>query len=459
MKSSHSIARRLALMFALAAALVFAVIDLALYKVQRMELHRHHAQEIRTRFDYISHLIARRMDSQEKWALLADKLKDLSSANGSVHYLITGPDPRYRWGEPLPSGGETVREGDGTERLSTPSGTFLILSGLVPANGDRPQVELTVAADPAAFDTTNHALGIALVGFSLLGVGGIAGLGWWLSRRSLAVVDRLSQHAQGLSPQTLSERLPTDHLPCELAGLVLSFNGALERVEQAYLHLSTFNADVAHELRTPIGNLIGQTQVILSRERPAEELSEVLQSNLEELERLRAIVNDMLFLAQADRGMRADNPVPASVAGEVAKSTEFLEMLIEEAEVSIRIEGDAEALIDPPLFGCAVTNLLHNAIQYGEPRSVIDVRIADRDDGVSIGVSNRGKPIPAHHLERLFDRFYRVDPARAGSVASHGLGLAIVKAIAVMHGGRVFACCKDGRTTIGFTVARSPMAA
>jgi two-component system heavy metal sensor histidine kinase CusS len=170
-------------------------------------------------------------------------------------------------------------------------------------------------------------------------------------------VDHLSQHAQELSPKNLSERLPVQHLPSELSGLVLSFNGALCRVEQAYVQLSTFNADVAHELRTPIGNLIGQTQVILSRERSVGELEEVLQSNLEELERLRTIINDMLFLAQADRGMRLDNVVRTSIAAEVSKSAEFLDMLLEDACCSLKIEGDAEALIERSLFGRAITNL------------------------------------------------------------------------------------------------------
>jgi len=268
-------------------------------------------------------------------------------------------------------------------------------------------------------------------------------------------VDDLSRHAQALSPQKLGERLPQNDLPSELSGLVLSFNGALHRVEQAYAQLSTFNADVAHELRTPLGNLIGQTQVILSRERSAVELQEVLQSNLEELERLRCIINDMLFLAQADRGMRAENLTRASIAAEVALTAEFLDMLIEEAGVTLEIEGDADALIEPALFRRAITNLLYNAIQYGARDSVIQIRIAKVDDFVSIQISNHGQPIGNQHLDRLFDRFYRVDAARSDSQNSHGLGLAIVKAVAAMHGGTVFARSDSTLTTIGLTVAHA----
>ncbi len=453
--STHSIARRLALMFALAAAIVFCAIGVVLYNVQCNELHRHQRQEISTRFEFVASLIARRMENTEKWALLESKLKELTPQEGNVMYLVTGNDPRYRIGTPFANDVKIEDEGAGVQRVFTRERTYLTLSGEIPPLGDRPAVTLTVGVDPSAFDTTSHALNVALVIASIFGVLAVAGLGWWIARRSLVAVDHLSQHAQELSPRNLAERLPANELPSELSGLVLSFNGALERVEQAYVQLSTFNADVAHELRTPLGNLIGQTQVILSRDRTVAELEEVLQSNLEELERLRTIINDMLFLAQADRGMRADNLVRTSIATEVSKSAEFLDMLLEDASCALRIEGDAEALIERSLFGRAITNLLYNAIQHCDGNSTIVILIEDTGNGVSINVSNQGLPIETHHLDRLFDRFYRVDSSRTDSVNSHGLGLAIVKAIAVMHGGTVFAGSKGNVTTIGLTIAHS----
>lgn len=451
--ATHSIARRLALMFALAAAGVFFTVGVVLYNIQCNELHRHQRQEILTRYEFVESLIARRMFNTEKWALLESKLKELTPQEGNVTYIVTSDDPRYRLGTPFPSDVKIVQERGGVQRVFMPERTYLTMSGKVAPLGDRPAVMLTVGVDPSAFDTTSHALNVALVFASLFGVAAVAALGWWIARRSLAAVDDLSRHAQELGPKKLSERLPVRKLPGELAGLVLSFNGALERVEQAYMQLSTFNADVAHELRTPLGNLIGQTQVILSRERSVAELEEVLQSNLEELERLRTIINDMLFLAQADRGMRPDNLVRTSIAKEVGKSAEFLDMLLEDACCTLKIEGDAEAAIEPSLFGRAITNLLYNAIQHCDRDSAIVIHIAESEDGVTIAVSNHGMPIAAHHVDRLFDRFYRADSSRTDSRNSHGLGLAIVKAIAVMHGGTVFAQSRDNETTIGLTIA------
>ena len=451
--TAHSIARRLALMFALAAAAVFFTVGVVLYNIQCNEMHRHQRQEILTRYEFVASLIARRMENIDKWALLESKLKELTPQDGKVVYLVTGNDPRYRLGIPFPADAKIKDEGDGVKRVITPTRSYLTYSEDVPPLGDRPAVTLTVGVDPGAFDTTSHTLNVALLIASFFGVLAVAGLGWWIARRSLMAVDRLSQHAQELSPRNLAERLPVNRLPSELNGLVLSFNGALSRVEQAYLQLSTFNADVAHELRTPLGNLIGQTQVMLSRERTTAELEEVLQSNLEELERLRTIINDMLFLAQADRGMRADNLVKTSIADEVSKSAEFLEMLREDAGCALRIEGDALAPIERSLFGRAITNLLYNAIQHCDCNSEIVIRIEDGRDSVAVTVSNQGIPIDACHLDRLFDRFYRVDSSRTDSVNSHGLGLAIVKAIAVMHGGTVFAKSSGNETTIGLTIA------
>jgi two-component system heavy metal sensor histidine kinase CusS len=243
-------------------------------------------------------------------------------------------------------------------------------------------------------------------------------------------------------------------LPQELAEFGSSFNSALDRLDAAYTQLESFNADVAHELRTPLANLIGQTQVALARERDAGELREVLQSDLEELERLRAIVADMLFLARAERGERAARRVEVSLAREIGKTVEFFDVLLEDAGVQVEVEGDAQALVETSLFHRAVTNLLQNAIQNAPSGAHIRARVIGSGGEVEVSVSNPSEPIPPEQLPRLFDRFYRVDASRPNSDANHGLGLAIVKAIAAMHGGRVFARSEAGLTTVGFTLAR-----
>ncbi|KEZ68287.1 histidine kinase, partial [Pseudomonas syringae pv. syringae FF5] len=231
-------------------------------------------------------------------------------------------------------------------------------------------------------------------------------------------------------------------------------NSTLERVEQAYSRLESFNADVAHELRSPLTNLIGQTQVALTRGRSAEHYFEVLQSNLEELERLRSIINDMLFLASADQGTKVKAQTCTSLAEEVATTLDYLDFILEDAHVQVRVNGDASAPIEKPHLRRALINLLHNAVQHTGAGEVIEVNIESRDAYVTVSVTNPGEQIAQEHLPRLFERFYRVDASRSNSGANHGLGLAIVKAIALMHGGTVFVNSGKGANTFGIQLPR-----
>jgi two-component system heavy metal sensor histidine kinase CusS len=185
------------------------------------------------------------------------------------------------------------------------------------------------------------------------------------------------------------------------------------------------------------------------RGRSAEHYFEVLQSNLEELERLRSIINDMLFLASADQGSKATKLTSTSLADEVATTLDYLDFILEDAQVQVRVSGDAQVRIEIAHLRRALINLLNNAVQHTAPGQVIEVRIDAEHHQVRLGVTNPGEPIASEHLPRLFERFYRVDASRSNSGANHGLGLAIVKAIALMHGGDVFVRSDEGVNTFG----------
>lgn len=446
-----SIGGRLTLMFAVTTGIVSAVAGLALFLFQSFELRRHQASELNARFEIIEAMV-RHTGSTEKWAGLQDKLTSFTPDNGRLLYRAEGPDPRFTFGKPFPANARIRVDPNGFGRASFGGRTFMTLTREIPAYGARPPVRLMIAADLASVNHTSLILGVAVLIISAATVATVSLLGLWIARRGLAPVDRLSQHARALNPDDPTLRLPGDALPAELGGLVTAFNDALDRLQQAYGRLSAFNADVAHELRTPLGNLIGQTQVALSRSRPADELKDVLQSNLEELERLRSIINVMLFLARADQGAVAANLTPSSLAALTRRSAEFLDVLFEEAGVALAVEGDAVVPVEQALFGRAITNLLDNAIRHSSGPGRVTVEIEDLGPEVRVAVRNRGGPFPEPHLARLFDRFYRLDPARENSGDSHGLGLAVVKAVALMHGGRVFAQCAAGDIVIGFAL-------
>jgi len=310
-----------------------------------------------------------------------------------------------------------------------------------------------------AEDCTQDARMLAGLGFTLV-VATLAGAGFvgfattWRVRRGLQPLQALARQTQAITPDRLGDRLQLREPVEELQPWIDQFNGLMDRVQRAYVQLEGFNADVAHELRTPLANVIGHTEVALSRERAPEALRDTLVSNLEEMQRLSALVNDMLFLSQSDRGAVARRGQAVNLAALAEQVVEFHEAPLEEAGLTVQVEGAVSAAVDEPLFKRAVSNLLGNAIRYAEPGSRIVIRIAtDAAEQVRVEVQNAGPAIAPQHLARLFDRFFRVDSARQDSQSHHGLGLSIVAAIARMHAGRPVAESDGGSTRVGFTLA------
>ena len=448
-----SIAQRLSAMFAVAALLVFTLLGIGVYGVLERQVVRYQHAELQTKLHAVSGSVAM-CDTRERWTKVREKVGNLISGDRDTLVWAWSDDPTFRIGSVQPQvqppgshdGGMGTLQRDGAHPLRT-------LYERVPGKGVRPPVDLWIGIDSEPYTHALQRFAVALWVAGVLGVLLVAGLGYWIARLGLAPLRALSDEARSLSPQRLSQRLDTAGLPAELGHLTGAFNGALDRLEAAYTRLDAFNADVAHELRTPLANLMGQTQVALSRPRDSADLQEVMQSNLEELERLRAIVNDMLFLSRAGQGDIAMDTRTVSLAEEVATAGEFLELLFEEAGLTLRIEGDASARIDPSLLRRALTNLLHNAVQHARPGSVVRVQLQAEGSGARIAVLNEGDGIAREHLPLLFERFYRVDEAREyRGERHHGLGLSIVKAIAMLHGGEVFVASQDGLTTVGFSV-------
>jgi two-component system heavy metal sensor histidine kinase CusS len=456
-----SLKARLVVLYAVAAAVTFALTGMALYGVLDRQLDRIQQDALRTTVQEVSYSLTRSNDP-ERWGRFKTKLDTLTPVDGSLRFWVLSDDPAYEYGKGLADISSLERHPDGMGKIMLPDreDALRTLTVTVDPSQARPQVRLIVGMDSAPYAHTLRYFLWAMAGLSLTAILLVALLGFWVTRLGLRPLNRLSAEARALRPSALSQRLSMAELPVELEDLATSFNGALARLEGAYNQLEAFNADVAHELRTPVTNLIGQTQVALSRRRSSDDLQEVLQSNLEELDRLRAMINDMLFLARADQGEAATGRIHAVLADEVNKTAEFFEFLLDESGMRVRIDGDREAsaLIDTALFRRAVTNLLQNAIQYSAAGAEIAVGIQRRGEMLEVAVSNAGPPIAPEHLPHLFQRFYRVDAARRGDGAehSHGLGLAIVKAVAAMHGGTVSASSEGGITRVAFSVDARP---
>ncbi|WAC75885.1 heavy metal sensor histidine kinase [Roseateles sp. SL47] len=313
--------------------------------------------------------------------------------------------------------------------------------------------EATLRLDTRADDAFVRRLGMTLMAASLIGALLVSVGSMVLVRLALVPVRSLVEQTRRLAAHRLHERLDGSDQPEELRPLVQQFNALLERLNRSYTQLEGFNADVAHELRTPLATLITATELAMREPGLPAATLDRLGSNLEELRRMAGIVNDMLFLSHANSGATARRQRVPSLAALARDVADYHEAAVAEAGLQLTIDGDAAGEVDAALLKRALSNLLGNATRYATPGSSMRVCIDTIGVGMlRLSVTNVGKPITKDHLPRLFDRFYRADPSRAGGADHHGLGLSIVAAIARMHAGAPFATSTAEQTRVGLTL-------
>jgi len=303
----------------------------------------------------------------------------------------------------------------------------------------------------AALDVTHHHEFLAQMRTQVwiklfMAVAAAGLLAWFFAHRGLAPLRRMTLATQRLSAEKLEKRFEETRAPAEVADLIEAFNGMLNRLEAAFKRLNDYSANIAHELRTPISNLMTETQVALSRTRTAEEYRETLHSNLEEFERLARMVSDMLLLAKAENGSLQERYQPVMLHDEISALLEFHEALAEEKDIRFELSGEGALIADRLMLQRAIANLLSNAIAHTPATGVITIGIENEDDIVKLVVSNPGARIPEEHLPHIFERFHRVDASRSRSVGGSGLGLAITRSIIHAHGGRIHAYSDSQQT-------------
>lgn len=238
----------------------------------------------------------------------------------------------------------------------------------------------------------------------------------------------------------------------ELLELVEAFNSVLTQREAAYRQSESFSADVAHELRSPLATLIGGAQLALSRPRSSEEFRDALASNLEECERLKKLINDMLFLARADRGERAQSLERVDLSTLADDMINYCGALLDDAGLQAVRIGAVSAICNEALIKRAMANLLSNAIRHAQGQHNIELHLEALPGKVRFWVFNAGPAIADDVASRMFDRFFRANASRSDHTVHHGLGLSIVHAIARMHGGTVFVHIQETGNAIGIEI-------
>ena len=273
-------------------------------------------------------------------------------------------------------------------------------------------------------------------------------LGWMAARRGLVPLHAIKREAAAITADRLHFRLQTESIPVELVDLADTLNQMLARLENSFRRLSDFSTDIAHELRTPVNNLLTQTQVMLSRARTIDEYQDVLASNVEELERMAKMIADMLFLAKADNDFVLPNLEAVDLRAEAERLASFYEAVADENGVTLTVDGSATVSGDRMMMCRAMGNLLSNAFGHTPRGGYVRIQIGIIDDKIAtIRVENSGETISPEHLPRLFDRFYRTDPSRKRLAGGVGLGLAITRTIIQAHGGVASVRSTAGVTT------------
>ena len=432
---THSLGQRLSLWLALQTLAGLAAICVVVYVAIALGLQLRQTRALEEKAAQVQHLLAE-MSSADGTVSLPHRLDDFMVGHKDMFLTLRRPDGRVFYERTLPSG-----EPNRVAPLAVSVGNH----GQVALTG---QLTLSTGDDRALLTRIAAVLAMA----SLIGAALISAGGYLLVRQGLRPVRSLEEQTRRMTPQSLHQRLQLDHPPLELAPLVTQFNALLERLEQAYEQLESFNADVAHELFTPLATLISGTEIALRRDRDARALRDTLGGNLEELQRVASIVQDMLFLSRADRGALARRGAATSLYALAHRVASYHEAALADAGLAIAIRGDHLGTFDQLLVERALSNLLSNASRYARVNTQVEVDIEAEGENVSVCVTNWGDTISAEHLPLMFRRFYRADPSRTDASNHHGLGLAIVSAVARMHGGSPIAQSAAGRTTVGWVM-------
>ena len=298
---------------------------------------------------------------------------------------------------------------------------------------------LQVSAPLSARNGTLRAAALGLLALGLLVTAGTFAGSWWLAGRLVTPVRDITRQAEEIGAETLGRRITAHADTREYRRLVDVLNTMLERLDAAFEAQRRFTGDASHELRSPLTALRGEIELALRKERSTDEYHRVLESALEEVERLSGLANELLILARSDAGVieprrrDVDLGEPARRAVERARSraaTRGIRLEVEVAPVS--------GLWDPELLERMAFNLVDNAVKYTGAGGVVKVKVRSTGEVAELLVVDTGPGLREEDRRRIFERFYRADAARADAEGV-GLGLSIVRAIAAAHGGRVTA--------------------
>ncbi|HIJ96570.1 MAG TPA: HAMP domain-containing protein [Desulfuromonadales bacterium] len=315
---------------------------------------------------------------------------------------------------------------------------YRVLTGTAMIGSDR--YRINVAHSEEAVRQTRKTLAVILLLTLPVAVAVSLAIGYFLAGRVLAPISVITRKAEEITAENLSERLPISDSDDEFNRLATVFNQAFARIEDSFYRLKRFTADASHEMRTPLAAIrsIGETALHASNNQG--DCREAIGSILEENDRLRQMIDSLLVLSRADSNQVELIRETVDLGELVRESVDLLNILAEEKHQSIRLAADLPVIVtvDRAMVRQALINLLDNAIKYSPPESHITLTVGrTNSDDAYVSIADNGIGIPEPDLQRIFDRFYRVDKGRSRETGGAGLGLAIAKWAVECNNGRI----------------------
>jgi heavy metal sensor kinase len=298
-----------------------------------------------------------------------------------------------------------------------------------------------VRADIWALAATIVTVGAGALALSLAG-------GWWLVGRALLPINRISRTARAMVEGDFNARIPIDRVETELGQVARALNDAFDRLSASLERQRRFTADASHELRTPLATVSTEVQWSLGRDRKVEEYRRSLEACGRAAERMTSVVERLLALARAEAGAAADrrellrlDRLAEDVAAEIASMAAARDVQLEVHVQPAVVRGDPDRLRE------AISNVLTNAVRYNVRQGQVRLALTRAGGHATITVADTGIGIGSADLARIFEPFFRADPARSRDVGGAGLGLAVTRAILERHGGRITCDSTPGRGT------------
>lgn len=263
--------------------------------------------------------------------------------------------------------------------------------------------------------------------------------GWFLAGRALRPVHAITQAAQRIAAGDWTQRIRTPHSNDEIGQLASTFNDMIGRLDVSFRQIRQFSADASHELRTPLTITKGETELALRRPRQAEDYRVVLESNLEEIDRMSRIVDELLFLSRADLGEIKLKMFPVQLDDLVGEIQQQALVLGKERNIHTVLEAIEPVVVqgDDLRLRELLLNLVDNAVKYSQEGQTVEISLSVVGNRGKLVVRDHGIGISPEDQGRIFDRFYRTDEARAHAAKGTGLGLAICKWIVEVHHGTI----------------------